>query len=81
MKLFNITSETKAFTQGAPSWAALVTELETFSEGSLREVFGPPYANGRTWYLKAAPIKGGAEKQIEVRVDGFGWTEATLVKP
>jgi hypothetical protein len=81
MKLYNITSATKAFTQGAPSWDALLATLETFSEGALRDLFGPPYATGKTWYLKAAPIKGGAEKQIEVRIDGLGWTEATLVKP
>jgi hypothetical protein len=80
MKLFNITSETKAFTQGAPSWDALLTKLATFSEGALRELFGPPYANGKTWYLKASPLKGGAEKQIEIRIDGLGWTEATLAK-
>ena len=81
MKLFTIASETKTFTEGAPTWAALVTKLETFSEGTLRSVFGPPYANGKTWYLKASPVKGGAEKQIEVRIDGLGWTEATFVKP
>lgn len=81
MKLFNITSETKTFTQGAPSWNALLTKLASFSEGALRDLFGHPYSNGKTWYLKAVPVKGGAEKQIEVRIDGLGWTEASIVKP
>jgi len=81
MKLFNVTSESKAFTQGAASWVDLLAKLATFSEGALRDLFGPPYANGKTWYLNASPLKGGSVKQIEIRIDGLGWTEATIVNP
>jgi hypothetical protein len=80
MKLFNIESPTQKFIQGANTWAALLKEIEKMTEGALLSVFGPPYGNCKIWYLTASPVKGGAEKKIEVRVDGLGWTEANLIK-
>lgn len=80
MKLYNITSPHKTFTDGAKSWGALLAKLETYTAETLVSLFGHPYNNGQTWYLTASPIKGGPSKQIEVRVDGLGWTEATFIK-